>query len=158
MNTYGLHRFPPASVGYVIYPSNGNNTSYTKQEAAAPFSRVRVWHFSAYPVLQTHFESCIAVTETAADDTQANRYKSIVSGTAYNTYANPGFVRVTYNGGQTSGDMTNIGNSTSPNIRLAYCVSDWMNISSIARADGGTLPLILLRTHHDSTQIGRAHV
>lgn len=152
MNRYGLNRFQPASVGYIIGPSNGNNTSYQKMEAAAPFTRVRIWHFSFNPGLTTHWESCVAATETAADDTQANRYKSIVSGTAYNTYATPGFTRVTYNGGQTYGDMTDIGVKDSPNIRLAYCVSDWMSVSSIARADGGTLPLLLLRTHHDSTQ------
>lgn len=155
MNRYGLHRFTPASVGYIFGPSNGDNTTYQKIEAPAAFTRVRVWHFSHYSDQVTHWEAAIAATETAADDTQDNRYKSIVSGSAYNTYATPGFTRVTYNGGQTYGNMNNVQNYLSPNMRSAWVASDWMNVSSIARADGGTLPLLLLRVHHDSSQYGR---
>lgn len=158
MSVIGMHRFPPATVGYIFGPSTGNNTTYQKFEAEAPFTRVRVWHFSLIPGLQTRWESCIAPTETAADDNQDNRYKSVQGGTAYNAYGTPGFVRVTYNGGQSYGDMTDIGVSTSPNMRLAYCHSDWIDISSIARDDGGTLPLLLLRTHHDSTQYGHTTI
>lgn len=155
MNTYGLHRLTPNTVTYVFGPSAGNNTTYQKIEAPAAFTRVRVWHFSHYSDNATHWESAIAATETAADDTQNNRYTSIVSGSSYNSYGSPGFTRVTYSNGQTYGDMNTVQNYSSPNMRSAWVASDWMNISSVARTDGGTRPLLLLRTHHDSTQYGR---
>lgn len=99
-------------------------------------------------------------TETAATDTTANLSDPIVGGTAYavldSTTDAYGWRSVTWGGASSvtaaaattpAGQIPNT--PAMPYVIPSINVSDWIPLRSVPRADGGALPLLLLRFYID---------
>lgn len=129
------------------------NVSYNvKVEAEADFDAVAlVWVNRAGNAVNNN-SALVGVTETAATDTANNRSQVVIGGTAYTAVAAAtstlGWRNVTWNGGAAT---VNLAAAT---IEVQYAVSDWIPLSSVPRADGGTRPLLMYRTHHDGSVDG----
>ncbi|MCY0854356.1 SGNH/GDSL hydrolase family protein [Cupriavidus sp. D39] len=93
----------------------------------------------------------VGVTETAATDTTNNTAQVVIGGIPYPQLAPAGSIAgwrpVTWGGASS----VNIPSAASAS---QYAVSDWIPLSSIPRADGGTRPLIMVRTQHDGSVDG----
>jgi len=123
-----------------------------KVEAEADFSRVRLRLYSEGGAATT-FKALAAVTETAATDTAANLSQPVVGGTTYNALrasdGAPGWATLTVDGASTF-DWPGVASADNPK----ELVTDWVNLRSVPRADGGTRPLVMFRIEHDGTANG----
>ena len=135
----------------------GNRTTHIKRSAEAPFSRVRLWIMrrsdTASSVTVGAFSARVAVTETAADTNSDTRYRPIIGGAVQNVPADvsniAGWRTVTFGGAGT----VSIPGDTNVGLPI-WVVSDWIDLRSIPRADGGTRPLALARVYFDATSGG----
>lgn len=123
-----------------------------KTEAEAPFSRVRFRLYSeAGPA--TNFKIAACVTETAANDTANNRSQPVVGGVAYpaaqSAVGEPGW-QIGSVAGVTNFDWPGTGTTDAPK----ELVTDWFDLPSVPRADGGTRPLVMFRLEHDGVANG----
>lgn len=122
-----------------------------KIEAEAPFNAVRLFWISRVANAMTASKSLIAVTETADVSVAATAFQPVISGTTYNTAvtfpSTLGWRAVTWAGASTV-------DHPAANLAAQVKVSDWMNIDSVPRADGGTRPLLLIRNEHDGASQG----
>lgn len=122
-----------------------------RHEAETTFSRVRFRIYSK--VAATNFKMVAAVTETDVI-TGAPLSSPVVSGTAYTALradnASPGWATVT-TGGLSQFDLV-----AAPVLAKEYSetITDWIDMRSIPRADGGTRPLIMWRLEHDGSVNG----
>jgi len=120
-------------------------------EAETTFSRVRFRIYSK--VAATNFKMVAAVTESDAI-TGAPLSSPVVSGTAYTALradnVSPGWATVT-TGGASQFDLV-----AAPTLAKAYSetITDWIDMRSIPRADGGTRPLIMWRLEHNGSTDG----
>lgn len=93
----------------------------------------------------------VAITETAATDTNNNISQPVIAGTAYGQLAPAGSILgwrpVTFAGASSV-------NIASAAIAAQYAISDWIPLSSIARTDGGVRPLLMARVQHDGSADG----
>jgi len=123
----------------------------SKWEAEAPFSRVR-FRIYAEGAASTNYKMVAAVTETA-ENTTAKLSHPHVAGTPYSALRSelgaPGWATVTV-GGVANFDFPGSGAADAPK----ELVTDWVELKSIARADGYTLPLLMMRAQHDGTANG----
>lgn len=102
----------------------------------------------------------VAVSSALGDGTTSYNAAGSADFTAWQTvYFNNGGADVTPQDQATWGSGTTsfaVPGNASSTTRAAYYYSDWMRISSIARSDGGTLPILLCRTLTDSAGTFRA--
>lgn len=123
-----------------------------KFEAEAPFSRVRFRLYSPAGAA-TNFKIAACATETAATDTANNTSQPVVGGVAYPavqaSVGAPGW-QIGSVGGVQNFDWPGVGTADLPK----ELVTDWFDICSVPRADGGTRPLIMFRIEHDSSANG----
>jgi hypothetical protein len=123
-----------------------------KFEAEAPFSRVRFRLYSPTGAA-TNFKIAACATETALVNTAANTSQPVVGGVAYPavqaSVGAPGW-QIGSVGGVQNFDWPGVGTAELPK----ELVTDWFDICSVPRADGGTRPLIMLRIEHDSAVNG----
>ena len=136
-----------------IGASTVNQTYTVKLEVEAPFSGVRILADNGAPNAQTGNKVAIGVTETNAVAATAltasqNMSVPVIGGVAYDsalvTSGNLGYKQVTWATVATY-DMG------AGNAARQYKLSDWMSLQSVARADGGTRPLLLMRQKPDPT-------
>ncbi len=142
-----------ASSPFNISASTVNQTYTVKLEVEAPFSGVRILSDNGAPNAQTGNKMAIGVTETNAVTATAltasqNMSVPVIGGVAYDsalvTSGNLGYKQVTWATAATW-DML------AGNAARQYKLSDWMSLQSVARADGGTRPLFLMRQKPDPT-------
>lgn len=136
------------SFGQSASLSTAKFTATVKAELEADIDAVRILYQNRAITALTNVTALVGVTETADVSTSAKLGSPTILGTTYQalqgaTDAN-GWRSVTW-GGATS---TSVPASTSA-IQIA--ISDWIPKSTIARADGGTRPLLLWRTFVDGT-------
>lgn len=124
-----------------------------KWEAEAPFCRVRFRLYSEGGAA-TDFKMVAAVTETAETTTAALLSHPTVGGTAYTALQSatgmPGWRSVTV-GGVSNFDWTDATGAADLPKEL---VTDWCNLQSIPRADGGARPLVMSRIEHNGATNG----
>ena len=123
--------------------STADMTVTIKAEMEADFVAVRLAMLNRAANAINGNTAVVGVSETNATDTSANMGTPIVGGTAYAQLAPAG----TLNGWRA---VTWAG-ASSINVAAATAVqqfqlSDWQPLSSVARTDGGTRPLLLWRT------------
>jgi lysophospholipase L1-like esterase len=124
------------------------NTYFSKFAVPCEFDAVKLviyHHGSTTPTVK----GVVAATETAAQDTDANRFHPIVGGTAYNAVDGTeayGFKSVTWGGASTKA-FAGSGTQFAPEV----LISDLIPLSSVPRADGGTLPLLMARVYCDGS-------
>jgi len=110
----------------------------------AEFDAIQLVHYHHETAGTTVYSAAIAATETAAADTSTNRYQPILGGsaqTALNSTTDAvGWRSVTWSG---AADITPA--AASGEEAPVVTVSDWIDCASVPRADGGTLPLLLVR-------------
>ena len=121
-----------------------------KFEAEAPFSRVR---FAIYTqAAATNFKMVAAVTETDAG-AGTGLYNPTVATTSYNALradsGSPGWAEVTLDA---AASFNTVGGAVTKGYNET--VTDWVDLRSIARADGGTRPLVMWRLEHDGAVNG----
>lgn len=140
-------------VGLTAGTSDSNNyTRCVKTEAESHFDRVRIHIYTRQTGAATGFTAVVAATETAATDTTANMFDPIVGGTAYAALAGSGaygWKAVTF-GGASSGDLA----AAASTYRPSKLTSDWIDLSSVPRTDGGTRPLVMCRVYHNGSTGG----
>lgn len=126
-------------------------TTTQKQELEGPFSAVRLCIINRAQNAINANTAVVGVTETNAIDTSANMGTPIIGGTPYAVVAGAGSI----NGWRTvtwgTATSINVGASTTAQI---FSLSDWIPLNSIARADGGTRPLLLWRSYRDGAASG----
>ncbi len=145
---------------YCLNNSNWGNgsttarTTFIKREAEASFSRVRMWIIKRTDASEStasgNWTAIVAPTETAADDTQSNRYYPTSGGAAQNTavnQANPNGWRTVTWSGASSAQITGTSDVNKP----LFLVSDWIDCKSVSRVDGSLRPLLLARVRFDAT-------
>lgn len=137
----------------------GSFTSTTtlsiKAEAEAPFIRVRFRFYSEYGAA-TNFKFAAGATETALISpatTLAKSCQPVVGDTVYNAVQSaigePGW-QIGAVAGVTNFNWPGAGSIGYPK----ELVTDWLEIPSVPRADGGSRPLILMRLEHDASANG----
>jgi len=111
----------------------------------ADFDSVRVvyyHHGTGSPVIT----ACVAATETAQTDTTDHLFEPIAGGVKYqvkdSATDDKGWRSVLW-AGAASPTVVAASNSWAPTISA----SDWIPLQSVPRADGGTLPLLMLRLY-----------
>lgn len=139
-------------------PSNGGaGTGSTlaityggKLEAEGDFDAVRLIWISHVANATNSCIAAVATTETASTVTQASLAHPMAGGTAYNAVRSGtdtyGWNTVTWAG---ASSVSIAGSATVATPTTA--VSDWIPLSSIPRADGGTRPLLMWRAYHDGS-------
>lgn len=127
-------------------------TRGAKVEAEAPFSRVRLRLYSEGGAA-TAFRIAVGATETLASDNANNLSEIVVGGTVYNglraSDGAPGWVLATV-GGASTFDWAGSGSADNPK----ELVTDWVDVRSVARADGGTRPVLSFRVQHAGSTAG----
>lgn len=121
-------------------------TRLLKTTAESDFDAVRIHHY--HPGTTTpQWKFAVAVTETADTSTQSNYAYPTVGGAAYSvidsTADQYGWRTCTFAGAATK-TLAGTGNPTPPNFAPEIITSDWIPLSSVPRADGGALPLIMV--------------
>jgi lysophospholipase L1-like esterase len=144
--TAGLNRYmggAATSTGSTVA-----STSYTKFEAEAPFSRVRLHFYSKEAAALANIKAVVASTEVASVSTVNNITVPIVNGTNYNVAHSAaaanmyGFRTVTFGGASTG---------TIPAGTVAVpgeLVSDWIECQSVTPTTGSR-PFLLVRHYAD---------
>ena len=142
-----------ASSPFNIAASTVNQTYTVKLEIEAPFSGVRILADNGAPNAQTGNKVAIGVTETNAITATGltaaqNIGAPVIGGVAYDsalvTSGNLGYKQVTW----AASGTYDLG---AGNAARQYLLSDWMSLQSVARADGGSRPLLLMRQKPDPT-------
>lgn len=108
----------------------------------AGFDAVRVVIYHGTTSSTTVYSAIVAATETAAQDTDVNRWRPVAGGTEYSTLdatESYGWKSVTWAGA--ANKTSAAGTATAHAIN----VSDWIPLSSVPRADGGSFPLVMVR-------------
>ena len=136
-----------------------NNTWQVKITAEADFDAVRVIYLN-HMANTVVVSASVAATETAATDTTSNISDPVVGGTAYAVVDSAtdayGFRSVTWAGASSitaaaaatpTGQIPNT--PAMPYVIPSISTSDWIPLRSVPRADGGTLPLCILRFYID---------
>lgn len=122
-----------------------------KIEAEAPFSAVRLYWVSRTQNAMTGSKAIVGVTETADTSVAAQAFHPRIGGSTYNTVvaapATLGWRAVTWGGNATV-------DHPAANTAAQVKVSDWVPLSSVPRADGGSRPLLLIRAEHDGAAGG----
>ena len=122
-----------------------------KLEAESDFDAVKIVWVNRAGNAINNCTALVGVSETAATDTNNNISQPIIGGTAYGQLAPAGSINgwrsVTWAGAAS----VNIASGASA---AQYAVSDWIPLSSIARTDGGTRPLLMIRSQHDGSVDG----
>lgn len=106
------------------------------------FDAVRLVIYHGSTSSTTVYSAIVAATETAAQDTDVNRWRPVAGGTEYSTLdatESYGWKSVTWAAAATKTSAA--GTATAP----VQNVSDWIPLSSVPRADGGSFPLMMLR-------------
>jgi hypothetical protein len=136
-----------------IAASTVSQTYTIKMEVEAAFSGVRILADNGAPNAQTGNKVAIGVTETNAVTATAltasqNMSAPVIGGVAYDsalvTSGNLGYKQVTW----ATVATYDLG---AGNAARQYLLSDWMSLQSVARADGGSRPLLLMRQKPDPT-------
>lgn len=127
-----------------------SRTWLSKMSAPCEFDAIQLVIGHAGPTTPT-IKAIVAVTETAANDTPANRFNPIVGGVAYMTVDSTneqyGFKTPRWGG---AGTKTYAGTGTRYNME--YAISDILPLSSVPRADiPGANPLLIVRVFNDGT-------
>lgn len=142
-----------ASSPFNIAASTVSQTYTVKLEIEAAFSGVRILADNGAPNAQTGNKVAIGVTETNAVTATAltasqNMSAPVIGGVAYDsalvTSGNLGYKQVTW----ATVATYDLG---AGNAARQYLLSDWMSLQSVARADGGSRPLFLMRQKPDPT-------
>jgi len=124
-----------------------------KIEAESDFDAVAVCWRNRGANPMTACNAIVGVTETADTTTNASISQVVIGGIAYGQLAPAGSVLgwrpVTWGGNAT----VTIGSGASA---VQWAVSDFIPLSSIPRADGGTRPLVMIRAHHNG--VAEPHV
>lgn len=122
-----------------------------KIEAESDFDAVKIVWVNRAGNAINNCTALVGVSETAATDTNNNISQPVIGGTAYGQLAAAGSINgwrsVTWGGASS----VNIGSAASA---AQYAISDWIPLSSIARTDGGTRPLLMVRGQHDGSVDG----
>lgn len=122
-----------------------------KIEAEAPFSAVRLYWISRAANAMTGSKAIVGVTESSDTTVAAQAFHPRIDGVTYNTVVSGaqvnGWRAVTWASNPTVDHAAGL---TAPVIQ----VSDWIQLSSVPRADGGERPLFLLRAEHDGATGG----
>lgn len=126
-------------------------TTTFKQEMEADFSAVRMLLLNRAQNAINANTMVVGVSETNATDTSTNMGSPVVSGTAYQQLAPAG----TFNGWRavtwSGASSVNVGAATAGQV---FALSDWIGLTSIPRADGGSRPLLLWRAARDGAAQG----
>lgn len=136
-----------------------NNTWQVKITAEADFDAVRILYLN-HMTNTVVVSASVGATETAATDTTSNISDPVVGGAAYavldSTTDSYGFRSVTWAGASSiTAPAASIPSGVIPNVlAIPYAIpsistSDWVPLRSVPRADGGTLPLCILRFYLD---------
>ena len=135
--------YKPVGVNTSIGLSAGR-TYCMKIALPAEFDAVQLVHFHHDNVSTTIYSAAIAATETAAIATAEERFKPIVGGAEQNGLNSTtdiyGWRSVTWAGAETITPA-----AAAAKESPVVSVSDWINCASVPRADGGKLPLLLVR-------------
>lgn len=120
------------------------NTFCMKIAAPGDFDAVRLvlYHNSTSAV--SAYQMIVSATETAAQDTDINRWRPVVGGVEYSTLDAVdahGWKSVKWAGASTITPAA--GSATVPTIS----VSDWLPVSSVPRVDGSKFPLLNIRSY-----------
>lgn len=125
----------------------------SKLEAEAPYNAVRLIWISRSTNAIVGSKSLIGVHETMSTANTATRFQPMINGvTASGVVAAPnvlGWRAVTWNGQPT---VDHPAATTAAQVR----VSDWMDLTSVPRTDGGTRPILLTRNENPVTGAGPA--
>ena len=120
--------------------SASDQTISVKAEMEAPFHAVRLVAQNRSNAGQTARSALVGVSETNATDTSNNVAHVVIGGTAYTALAGAtdqnGHRSVTWSG---AASVTQVASSNAPILSL----SDWVPLKSVARADGGSRPLLM---------------
>lgn len=123
-----------------------------KLEAEAPFSRVRLRLYSEGGAA-TNFRAAVGATETMATDSANNLSELVVGGTVYNgaraSDGAPGWVLGAV-AGATTFDWPGVAAADLPK----ELVTDWIDVRSVPRADGGSRPALSIRVQHAGSTNG----
>lgn len=139
------------SSAFNIAASTVSQTYTVKMEIEGHFSGVRMMADNGAPNAQTVGKVAVGITETNATTATSltasqNMSVPVIGGVAYDSAlaasGNFGLKQVQWSGSGTY----SIG---AGNLARQYLLSDWMALSSIDRADGGTRPLFLMRQKPD---------
>ena len=126
-------------------------TTTLKLEMETGFSAVRLVLMNRAANAINGNTAVVGVTETNATDTSANAATPVIGGTAYAQLAPAG----TLNGWRaktfSGASSANIGAATTVQ---QFVLADWAALSHVDRTDGGTRPLLLLRTYRDGAASG----
>jgi hypothetical protein len=129
-----------------------DGTRCVKMEAEAEFDSVRLHLYHRLTNAPTAFSAAVAATETASLGSLAVAFQPTVAGaqTAALRAAvgAPGWAAVTF-GGASTGDI-----AAATSTRATVLSSDWIELPSVPRADGGTRPLLMVRVYHDGATDG----
>lgn len=120
------------------------NTWCIKLAAPGHFDAVRIIIYHSSTSATTVYQSIVAVTETASQASDINRWRPVVGSTEYSTLDGVdqyGWKSVKWSGSSTI--TSSAGTASAPVIN----VSDWVPLSSVPRADGGTFPLVMVRNY-----------
>lgn len=126
-------------------------TTTFKQEMETDFSAVRMLLLNRAQNSITANTMVVGVSETNATDTSTNMGSPVVNGTAYQQLAPTG----TFNGWRavTWAGASSVAVAASTTVQT-FALSDWIGLTSIARADGGARPLLLWRGARDGATQG----
>lgn len=135
-----------------------NSTWQVKLTAEADFDAIQIGYLN-HQGNAVVVSASVAATETAATDTTSNMSDPVVGGVAYtaldSTADAHGWRSVTWAGASSvAAPAAAIPSGQIPNNPAAIAtpsisLSDWIPIRSVPRADGGTLPLVMLRFYID---------
>ena len=122
-----------------------------RQEMETGFTAVRLILVNRANVAMNANKALVGVSETSAVDTSANMGAPVIGGTAYQTVA----------GASTINGWRSVTWSTASTVDIAsaasaqtYALSDWIPLQDVARADGGSRPLLMWSTYHDGATQG----
>jgi hypothetical protein len=135
-----------------------NSTWQSKSTSEADFDAIQLLYFN-HQANTVSVSASVAATETAATDTTANISDPIVGGTAYAILDSAtdayGWRSVTWGGASSVAAAAaavpsgQIPNSPAAVTLPSISVSDWIPLRSVPRADGGVLPLVMVRFYID---------
>jgi len=138
--------------------TTATTTWQAKFTAEADFDAVRLVYFN-HMSNATAIKAIVAATETADSSTQDNISSPTVGGTLYNvldsTTDTYGWRSVTWGGASTltaaaaATPTGQVPNAPACGLLPSISTSDWIPLRSVPRADGGTLPLVMVRIYVD---------
>jgi len=151
-----LYGWYGAAVGGVSInkPSGLSSATWTqtvKMEVEAPFHAVRLmWRNIATNAMNNN-TSVVGVTETNDNSTSGLMASPTIGGTTYQVVAGAGSINGWRASTYAGGSSVNLAAATTAQ---QYAISDETPLTSIARADGGSRPLLLYRNFHNGATDG----